>query len=315
MKEIKSKIVLDELTNQLYFEGLAEYTKHKNRNVAHYLDEISRPNLLINGDFKIWQRGEEIIINDNCFSYTADRHRVSLSNTGDFNKITHTENGLKLETTKVVSGANRYLCYHMENKDLEGLKGKEVTLSIKVRKLTKDSKVKLAVFGTFDLEEYKEIELQNTEFETLAFTYLFSSDILETSVLYTLDNASIEVGGGFEVAYIKLELGSFATSLIPKSYAAELAMCQRYYQSFSSFAFVMRPNSIGKDFIGCSLPCKMRIVPVVKNLSILNGTDTNVTDKVKIVAIIEDFFRYIIFSENINSDIIYASFGLDAEIY
>ena len=76
---------------------------------------FSNPNLLINGDFQVWQKGESF----NAAGYTADRWRNAQANTA-VTKIQHLQEGLcskfaiKLTKTKD-NGGNIYLHQALED--------------------------------------------------------------------------------------------------------------------------------------------------------------------------------------------------------
>lgn len=75
-------------------------------------------NLIINSDFKIWQRGNEFQLNTSSYTYTSDRWKAK--GTG---KIIKDDKGLK-----VINGTARII-YAMELDDYSPLVGKPITLS------------------------------------------------------------------------------------------------------------------------------------------------------------------------------------------
>lgn len=80
----------------------------------------SNPNLLINGNFQIWQHGTSISVSSDKYYYTADRFRaITFGGTATVTKVT---NGLK-------TNASITLQYCCETIDLEKITGKTVTLS------------------------------------------------------------------------------------------------------------------------------------------------------------------------------------------
>lgn len=85
-------------------------------------------NLLINGNLKLWLRGDNLSINSSTWTYTAEMFRCK--GTGTVSKV---DNGLK------VTGATN-IQYKMELLDFETIKGKQVTLSyMKNNVLTKST--------------------------------------------------------------------------------------------------------------------------------------------------------------------------------
>lgn len=152
---------------------------------------LSNPNLLINGGFAVWQRGESFTIPRTGYGagkYTADRWRVwaNADSTGGNITVTRADDGMHIEA----DGAG-FATYRFEKAEVKKLSGKTVTLSQSV-----DGVVSSAV----------------RSFPT-------------TGIL----NVALPVSG--TINWIKLELGEEATPFVPRSYGEELLACMRYYQN------------------------------------------------------------------------------------
>lgn len=152
---------------------------------------LSNPNLLINGGFAVWQRGESFTIPRTGYGagkYTADRWRVwaNADSTGGNITVTRADDGMHIEA----DGAG-FATYRFEEAEVKKLSGKTVMLSQSV-----DGVVSSAV----------------RSFPT-------------TGIL----NVALPVSG--TINWIKLELGEEATPFVPRSYGEELLACMRYYQN------------------------------------------------------------------------------------
>lgn len=159
-------------------------------NAAARADISSNPNLLINGGFAVWQRGESFTIPRTGYGagqYTADRWRVwaNADSTGGNITVTRADDGMHIEA----DGAG-FATHRFEEAEVKKLSGKTVTLSQSV-----DGVVSSAV----------------RSFPT-------------TGIL----NVALPVSG--TINWIKLELGEEATPYVPKGYGEELLACMRYYQ-------------------------------------------------------------------------------------
>lgn len=151
---------------------------------------LSNPNLLINGGFAVWQRGESFTFARTGYGagkYAADRWRVwaNVDSTGGNITVTKADDGMHIEA----DGAG-FATYRFEEAEAKNLSGKTVTLSQSV-----DGVVSSAV----------------RSFPT-------------TGIL----NVALPVSG--TINWIKLELGEEATPYVPKGYGEELLACMRYYQ-------------------------------------------------------------------------------------
>lgn len=154
------------------------------------LDALDGANLLINGGFTVWQRGESFTIPRTGYGagkYTADRWRVwaNADSTGGNITVTRADDGMHIEA----DGAG-FATYRFEEAEVKKLSGKTVMLSQSV-----DGVVSSAV----------------RSFPT-------------TGIL----NVALPVSG--TINWIKLELGEEATPYVPKGYSEELLACMRYYQ-------------------------------------------------------------------------------------
>lgn len=90
-------------------------------------DMHSNYNLLINGDFQVWQRGTSFSVT--ILSYTSDRWAVVSTDGAYPVSVTKVGNGIKLSQA---DGAGSFLRYIMEDSDFAMISGKTVTLSYKL---------------------------------------------------------------------------------------------------------------------------------------------------------------------------------------
>lgn len=151
---------------------------------------LSSPNLLINGGFAVWQRGESFTVprtGTGAGQYTADRWRVwaNTDSAGGNIVVTKVDGGLHVEA----SGAG-IATYRFEEADAKRLTGKTVTLSRSVDGVVSSETQSFPANGTF--------------------------------------NVPLPASGTLN--WVKLELGGEATPYVPKGYGEELAACMRYYQ-------------------------------------------------------------------------------------
>ena len=169
------------------------------------IESLSNPNLLINGDFRINQRGATTYnsasdSNGNATKlYTVDRWRIS-GKTG----LTMTINNGLITLTNT-SDNNIYLMQAFE----EALPLNDYTLSTKVLEVSGDVKIYLEnVNGKVDVVSGVNVNKVNGQPQGAVIG------------LYGQSSVTIE--------WIKLEQGKIATPFVPRLYAEELMLCQRY---------------------------------------------------------------------------------------
>lgn len=167
---------------------------------------FSNPNLLINPDFRINQRGQEVY-NGAAYTYTIDRWTVYNSNT----TVTKTSNGV------TCSPCNSP--FSTFGQRIEHLQKGQYTVSFSVSNLTdhiylsaqtKDKQYLLEIFDTTGVH---------------SATFTIDTDI-DNLLVYFYARAN-----DFSLQWAKLELGSIATPFIPPDPATELMKCQRYYET------------------------------------------------------------------------------------
>ncbi len=164
--------------------------------LASYLgNKFSNPNLLINPDFSINQRGASSYTS----GYTVDRWRVT--------------NATLNATTKTLSNSNSASGTFLQS--LENKPTGTFTVSLNVASVTGTVK-----FSWKDGSTYK----TGAAISKGLNTYTFTASSL------TWVGIDIARGASIQLDYMKLEEGSVATHFIEPSKAEELLKCQRYYE-------------------------------------------------------------------------------------
>ncbi|MBW6408473.1 hypothetical protein [Clostridium weizhouense] len=245
------------------------------KDMKNNLSQISNPNLLINGDFQVWQRGEgfEYIgsVTEKKNIYTTDRWRIVQSH--DIPKC----------------NINKY-------KDANGVyfglaklyKPKDVGMSIH-QKLEPF----YLICGKYTLS-FEYANTGNIEFNARVYSFKRAANIITSErcipnssgtwskceVTFNIDSIDIQDiieiafdlmgdynnNGSFYLRRVKLELGDKSTPFVPRSYGEELALCQRYFERvFFSTRLITDMSEISQG-IEMNVPYKVekRIIPTMK---------------------------------------------------
>lgn len=191
------------------------------------------PNLLINGDFQVWQRGE---IFDRSSTtgrfYTADRW-CALRESYKAGAVV-VRDGEYLKVTNPNDGHATFLTQPIESSTGKKLRNKTITLSAKIK--SSISGIMYANIWYTNNGEYfpgqtavgcivTKLFPISTEFSTIQVTGVVPYDAQGMLIEFYYDLA-----GDITFEYVKLEVNDHATSFIPRSYGEELALCQRYFQ-------------------------------------------------------------------------------------
>ena len=198
----------------------------------HANEIASNPNLLINADFKINQRGQSVYSGK---TYTVDGWKC-ITSTG---KVTVGSGGITVTNT---AGGECKIQNYVER----DLTGKTITLSACI-----DGTVcKVSGIATTDMTTWsKQLKVY---FD--GGYLLFGSHQVSPPIFFVMLTSS--AGKSFTCQWVKLEVGSIATPFTPTDPATELAKCQRYYQIHST-------NTIS----AVDLRPTMRITPTVTQIA------------------------------------------------
>jgi hypothetical protein len=204
---------------------------------------FSNPNLLINGDFQVWQRGTTFsIIGDEAFHYTADRWCVYAA-TSQTIKVDKVAGGIR------VSGCAGII-QRFEN--------------------LLETDVKYALSAAIDGDIKSLVITGGTYTENSYFKYSKSG---------SREQILIKANGVTTYKYVKLEMGEIATLLIPRLYVGELYLCQpRYviYRGDNFRASLFWSNAIRDSLmLELLLPSPMEWMPTI---SVTSGSAINMSD-------------------------------------
>lgn len=172
--------------------------------LSNKLGNFSNPNLLINSDFRVNQRGKSAYVTGD--EYTVDRWRRSGGAT-----VIPSSSGV----TITAGDTDAYFSQYIERGETS-IVGKTVTISM------------CLADGTI-------VSTTGTIGSTLDKTHLDVN--YNYGRLYLRRTASgvcnfiisVNAGNSITIKWAKLEIGSIATAYSPRPYAEELGMCQRYY--------------------------------------------------------------------------------------
>jgi len=228
---------------------------------------VGRRNLIINGDFQVSQRGDYTSATSlTNGAYTLDRwtctngvgatiqHRSDMP-TGEYGK------SVKVLTS---SGGTLQCALEQRIEVADWMKGKSVTATVWMRSNSSNSSINFYNnIGGFDTpvshsgnEQWEKLTIQTT-FPTGSLT-----DLRLRIGLSQGGNTSIASGDYFEIAQVQLEVGTVATPFEHRSYGEELALCQRYYNSFGLTSWSGNTNSGSIYYIASTFP-PMRAAPTI----------------------------------------------------
>lgn len=225
-----------------------------NKNISD-IEQLSNPNLFINGDFQVWQRGTSFNCNINV-TYTADRWVLS----GDTLPIAKkTEKGITITTSNIGTWTN--FCYKVEDDFFNRLMGKKLTLTFKTSSPTNDINLVWCNGRTDDDKEVYHVQDSHFSSETID-TFSVTFDVNQKTIKNEIgiQLKSDKVGRTVELLWAKLEIGGKATPFVPRSYGEELASCQRYFQNYVISGVSNETNCLSAT---SRFPVIMRVNPTI----------------------------------------------------
>lgn len=206
----------------------------------------SNPNLLINPDFKINQRGKTEYTGVSAITYTVDRWYIWKYNCDAYGTVTVNNDG-----SLSVDGANgandAILTQELENG--AELVGKTVTLSLEIEGIAGS----IIVQQHYNPSSSLTISAPGTHKVTFEW-----QEATKYRIVINNTNCS-----HYKIKWAKLELGGIATPFVPPDPATELAKCQRYYyNSNGQIVFCARSKMVPYQNY-YSLPVTMRTNPTI----------------------------------------------------
>lgn len=280
------------------------------------IGQLSIDSLLVNGNFKINQRGQTTYPpTTSKWQYTVDRwcHRynstiTSLSGGGVHVSCTNPND--KQDTFSLWQKVENYADYA----------GKTVTLSCKIKN---HSGNKITICMTDGIgKAYREISEDGIYYTTLKV----SENPTFLQVYFGRNSGSAQE---YDIEWVKLELGSIATPFVPPDPAMELLKCQRHYcGNYIDGTAFMGGCSVGSTQnanivnVPVMFPAEMRATPTVTIKEVVDVVSSeHMEEKTTFTAgnVSKKGFSYINAADGVISTVLgtnyYISYTADAEIY
>jgi len=201
-------------------------------------DALHNPNILINGNFDIWQRGTSF----SGAVYTADRWKglsgAAFDRTSDVPAGVSAKYSIKTQRTGHVNCGPIY--QGIESIDAFKI-GKKFTFScwIKGSQANMTTEVLLRFVDVVG-NSTNRVTVDTLEFTGVSTTWQYFTGTFEVNVAPHENNVAAEIvlwvnaASGTEeeswIAQVQLEAGEFATPFEQRPIGEELALCQRYYR-------------------------------------------------------------------------------------
>ena len=209
------------------------------------INQLSNSNLLINGDFQIWQRGLDFNPAPSV-KYTADRWLLYNSETS---RMYYAES---LKKGYVDNKGNTHIKQYVE-KDSEG---DIYTMSFSYRLIGTSLDKIISVTGTMS----ETATIKENDDVVIKFGY----DNVRKCQYVDIGLKKITE---YQLNYVKFECGEIATPLVPRPWAEELMLCQRdsmYYEEITSDVHTHYISKQNDAVVGeIHLPSCLRVKPTV----------------------------------------------------
>ena len=234
----------------------SESEADRSEKAAAGLATISNPNLLINGDFSVWQRGT----NFTAHQYCADRWHTT-SNVSKGQLAIGELSGL-LDCAVVELNGDASLRQWIENGAVYA--HQIITISAYFKSVSSSAVVKFNIFDSHS----PNTTITDKKWTRVTYTVKigFVSDLGHNHVFVDLEGTGTVYVTGF-----KAELGPVATPFIPDDPATNLAKCQRYYQLLTNYGLVKNEfSSWGGSYGRVYFPTPMRSAPTIQQFFVKN---------------------------------------------
>ena len=235
------------------------------------LNSLSNPNLLINGDFQVWQRGTTFDCTNNG-KCTADRFIV----VGEQNANLIVENqkgyGIKLTFGDHTLNTSNIRTY-FDSDDILKMVGKTYTYSVKYQYEYSDpwsDDLNLFTYPdnsvNFSFIKSKKIEVGPKQI-ILEITFRINSvsdDVTKFHIQWLRSKGNVDSFGYHIIRYIKLEEGTIATPFVSRPYAEELALCKRYYEVSNNNCYISGAKTNTSYMVEYKYDVEKRVPPTIE---------------------------------------------------
>ena len=260
-------------------------------------DKFSNPNLLINPNFKINQRGKAEYTGDGTVKYTVDRWRnLSLN-------VKTTTDGILLSADSQNNDGGFFA------QELEKPIDSETLLTLKVASVT----------GSIVVSVMDSASNGNN-------LNITTSGIYSIGLASQAKKVIIQVtkGSSCKIEWMKLEQGSIATPFVAPNPAEELVKCARFLQVIPEIYFVpyastrtaFRDNGQYYQSTNGLFPVVMRTNPTITYSDMYKANNDTISENVKSVGSNKYGIELVIISNNVDYyTLIMKNIIADAEIY
>lgn len=281
------------------------------------IKQLSNPNLLINGNFQIFQRGTLFDIKST--QITADRWMAYYdTNNGGFT-ITCEAGKIIIQPNSLGKICGLYQIIELDNALIDQIKGQQLTLSFKAlsttRKTFNTEIVILRNSGSSISFGKKQYTLEeNTETVVTSTINIPSTTNFDSckGLQVVLINDFISSGTKVTYLWAKLEIGGFATQIMPRIPGEELRLCYRYYQKADTSMTVI--NNFG-SYLRFIVP--MRSAPTFSIENEKFGFDGDTATDGAGIVVFENHPDALVVANTVANGILWyrCSYIVDAEIY
>jgi hypothetical protein len=196
-------------------------------------------NRIINGDMRIWQRGTSFTTT----GYTADRWRCVNNGSITASRSTDAPSGFNL-SLDVNGSAYPSVAQRIESANVYDLASTTVTVSFRAKGVSGATLLGVELSYANSADNFAAVT--SVQSQNITLTSGWSSYTLQYSLPANAANG-VEMnffgntGGAiaFRVTGVQLEPGTVATPFERRSYGQELALCQRYFESYTSSTYTI----------------------------------------------------------------------------
>ena len=241
-------------------------------NDAYDAGALSNRNLIINGGLLCWQRGTSHSVSGGIV-YTADRFwKYSPSVSGTYERSTDAPDGFAYSMHYNVDGSTAGSGTTVEFSRQGYFPQGQYTFSFYVKGDLTNTNLGIGFRNTVgsgtDQVNFSPITNYGnyTEWTRVVRTFTINLAPHANNKFLNLEFAGMPAGVKF--TGLQLEVGDTATPFEHRSYADELAKCQRYYQNYIDYNYStlgVGRGASGGDIVvfSCSLPTQMRANPTI----------------------------------------------------